>query len=246
MGNQVYKLFSDYGNCKISRNKFYEEATKVFNGDLYKFVHYYKKDIEIAEKTRSVCLSNKQLEVLYIHGPSGCGKTTIAKYMADKLGYSYFVSGSGDDFLDGYDKEECIILDDFRGSSLRFSELLKLLDNHTNSAIKSRYHNKDIGMAKLIVITSVCAPKDLYRSFNESDEPVEQLYRRLKHHYYDYKAEDDCYYDIQLPGSKKDLESAELVVNRKELFDELGIHVEDSDESELTCLFKRKQLMLKQ
>lgn len=240
-GNKVYKLLSDYGNCKISKNKFYEEATRVFNGDLYAFVHYYKKDIEIAEKTRSVCLSNKALEVLYIQGPSGCGKTTIAKYIANKSGYSYFVSGSGDDFLDGYDKEECIILDDFRGSSLRFSDLLKLLDNHTNSAIKSRYHNKDIGMAKLIIITSVIAPKDLYKSFNEQDEPVEQLYRRLKHHYFSYAAEDDCYYDLQLLGGKKDLSAPPvLVTSRKAVFDELGIHAEDSDESNLICLFKQK------
>ena len=55
-------------------------------------------------------IKERNLEVVYITGGSGSGKTLSAKYFAEKFGYDSFVSGSGDDFLDGYDKEECLII----------------------------------------------------------------------------------------------------------------------------------------
>ena len=39
-------------------------------------------------------------------------------------------------------KEDVLILDDLRDSDFKFTDLLKILDNHTKSTVKSRYHNK--------------------------------------------------------------------------------------------------------
>ncbi|MCI8381453.1 MAG: AAA family ATPase [Lachnospiraceae bacterium] len=44
---------------------------------------------------------SRQLEVIYICGGSGTGKTTLAKHIAEKYGYSFFISGSDNDLLDG-------------------------------------------------------------------------------------------------------------------------------------------------
>lgn len=173
-------LIDDYGELRISKKQLMSHFS---HRDYQEFSSKIKK----AQEYRSLKQVDRKLEVVYINGTSGSGKTVLAKYLADKLHYDYFVSGSGDDILDGYDKEECIILDDFRAGSMRFMEVLKFLDNNTNSSVKSRYYNKDISNTKIIFITSVIAPQDLYSMFKTDagvDEPAKQFYRRLNNMYY--------------------------------------------------------------
>lgn len=178
-----------YARCKISENELKKYVLQFENGTEV----WIKKQPEVARaaKLRQITVNQRNLEVVYITGPAGSGKTTAAKYFAEKSHFDYFVSGSGEDILDGYDKEECIILDDYRASVMRFSEFLKFIDNHTNSSIKSRYFNKDISNCKLLIITSIYEPKDLYKITAEEteessskEEPLEQVYRRLKHKFY--------------------------------------------------------------
>ena len=179
--SELLRLIDDYGNLKCSRKRLYESM---------EFAQYstpkIRSKIKAAEEFRMRKVSERNLEVIYITGASGSGKTTAAKYYSNKLGYDYFVSGGGDDILDGYDKEECIILDDFRAGSMRFMEVLKLLDNNTNSSVHSRYNNKDISNCKLLIITSIVAPGQLYLKLQDSDskEPAEQFYRRLRYRYF--------------------------------------------------------------
>lgn len=184
------QVFYDYGQCKISKRQLMDYLKS--SGKIAKLIHenhsLYK---HMKDLRQDLILQDRNLEVVYITGASGTGKTTAAKWLAEKLHYDYFVSGSGDDVLDGYDKEECIILDDYRASVMSFSELLKFLDNHTNSSVKSRFKNKDISMCKLIVITSIYPPQQLYVNISRSEnqEPLEQLMRRLKHKYYEIQGD---------------------------------------------------------
>ena len=56
---------------------------------------------------------------------------------------------------------------------------MKLLDNNTNSLVKSRYSNKLLNDCKLIILTSVQTLDELYFNLKEHDtEPIEQLKRR--------------------------------------------------------------------
>lgn len=170
----------DYAALKLTSRQFAD----IIGPDV-SFRVKYKDRISAAKQARADAVSKRDLEVIYITGGSGSGKSTACKYFAEKLGFEDpFISGTGDDILDGYDKQKCIILDDFRGGTLKFSELLKFLDNNTNSMLASRYHNKDISCCRLVMINSVRSPSELYSNFKEEDEPAEQLYRRLKHHYY--------------------------------------------------------------
>ena len=126
MGVDMNRLIAQYANLEITKKQFYKTINNQPNGwELYRD---FQKHILKAEKYRANVLKDRSLEVLYISGDSGSGKTTFAKYLAEKKHYDPFVSGSGDDILDGYDKEECIILDDFRAGTMKFSELLKFLD----------------------------------------------------------------------------------------------------------------------
>jgi hypothetical protein len=60
---------------------------------------------------------------------------------------------------------------------MSISDLLKMLDNHTGSLVKSRYKNKFLE-CRLVIITSIKTIDQLYAMFVEQDEPLEQLKRR--------------------------------------------------------------------
>lgn len=121
---------------------------------------------------------DRNMEVIYMTGTSGSGKTTYAKQIAKQKGYSYYVSSASNDVLDSYAGQDCLILDDLRGSCIGLSDLLKLLDNHTASTVKSRYYNKTLE-CKLIIITTILNIEDFFTNvFKEQDEPLIQLKRR--------------------------------------------------------------------
>lgn len=179
--------------------------TKIVNGDIREFNLYdevniieydkYKKSIDNAFMYRQKILlkeSNRSMKVIFITGKSGCGKTTYAKMTCENLNYSYFVSSGSNDPFDGYAGQDCVILDDLRGSSFSFSDLLKITDNHTNSSVKSRYKNK-ILECKLLIITSVMPIEDFYKNvFESSEEPLIQFERRCQ----TYVKMDSDYMDI--------------------------------------------------
>lgn len=145
---------------------------QLYKGPLEKAHEYYRD---------SIYDGNRQLEVIYISGGSGTGKTTLAKHIAEKHGYSFFISGSDNDLLDGYKGQDCLILDDLRGSSLKFSDFIKMIDNNSDSKVKSRFHNKHITECKLIIITCIHNMEGFYNNlFSEQDEPLLQFKRRCK------------------------------------------------------------------
>ena len=143
----------------------------------------YKSQIEKAYEFRRDMLynGNRDLEVIFITGNSGLGKTVLAKTIASQKGYSYFVSGSDNDPLDGYKGQDCLILDDIRGSSMKFSNFIKMIDNNTDSKVQSRFHNKSLTECKLVIITSIHNMEEFYKNiFSEQDEPLVQFRRRCK------------------------------------------------------------------
>lgn len=182
---QINEKLDEYARCKTNLNNLKKWFLSFDNG-VFAW-NKYSSQIKHAGELRQITLTKRDMNVWYIVGSGGSGKTTTAKFFAEKLGYNYFVSGGGDDILDGYDSEECIILDDYRASVMRFNEFLKFIDNHTNSSISSRYFNKDISKCKLIIITSVVPPEKLYNITKADDEsqdfkePLEQLLRRIQH-----------------------------------------------------------------
>lgn len=124
---------------------------------------------------------DRNMRVIYINGESGAGKTTYAKQMAEEKGFSYYVSSSSNDVLDSYEGQDCLILDDLRASSLAFPDLLKLLDNHTNSSVKSRFKNKHLVYCKMIIITSTLSIDMFFNSLAENEnEDITQLKRRVE------------------------------------------------------------------
>lgn len=157
------------------------EYNKTKEIDQLTLVHH-AKEINEAFKIRSEHLQatwkERNTECIFITGKSGVGKTTLAKKIATEKGMEYFISSGSNDIMDGYCQEPCIVLDELRPSSLGLSDLLKLLDNHTATSVKSRYKNKFVH-CELIIITSILDIDTFYTNvFKENEEPITQLKRR--------------------------------------------------------------------
>lgn len=140
----------------------------------------YKTRIEngLTYYRERVCMDkNREIAVVFCCGDTGTGKTTFAKQYCDSAKKSYCVSSSSNDPMQDYKGEDVLILDDLRDSDYKFTDLLKILDNHTKSTVRSRYHNKAF-IGEMIIITSYKPLNDWY--FDISSENKHQLYRRIK------------------------------------------------------------------
>lgn len=142
----------------------------------------YAKEINEAFKVLQAHLESTSLErnteVLFITGVSGCGKSTLARKIAESKGLAYFISSGSNDPLDGYRQQPCVILDDLRPSCFELCDLLKALDNHFSSSVKSRYKNKYLN-CDFMIITTVLDINTFYSNvFSEETEPITQLKRR--------------------------------------------------------------------
>ena len=124
---------------------------------------------------------HRNMQCIYIYGGKGSGKTTLAKHFCEKKGLSYFISGGSNDPFEGYSGQEVVILDDARPDAFAPEEWLKILDNNTNSSIKSRYHNKNIN-CKFIILTSTVSLMHFFDLYPNEDE--HQLFRRIKTYIY--------------------------------------------------------------
>ena len=177
-GNDKVKLDEIIEGISSGRIREYNYTDSISDKDFIKF----KKTIDnafIYRKDR-IRREKREMESIYITGDSGTGKTTYAKMVCEENNYSYFISSGSNDVLDGYMGEDVIILDDMRPSCMGLSDLLKMLDNHTASTVKSRYKNKVLE-CRMIIITSILPIDTFFHNvFAEEKEPIIQLKRRCK------------------------------------------------------------------
>lgn len=131
------------------------------------------QSIRYAEKyfTYNETKRNWKTEVTWIWGPSGVGKSKLAHELAGEE----FYSKDGEKWWDGYDQHEIVIIDDFRGSNMKFNYLLKVLDRYPMRVeVKGGYRQL---LAKKIYVTSIMPPESVYVKL--SNEPMQQLIRRI-------------------------------------------------------------------
>lgn len=143
---------------------------------------FNSREINEAFKYRHQLLAKsveRDIEVIMITGTSGSGKTTLAKRIAKSRNLDIFVSSNSNDPFYGYSLQRAILLDDLRPSCLSLTDLLKIIDNHTNSTVRARYHNKTLD-CELIIITTVLPIDSFFRQvFENEQEPVIQFKRRV-------------------------------------------------------------------
>ncbi len=130
---------------------------------------------------------NREIKVIYIYGRSGIGKTTYAKAYCKAVhpDEEPCISSSGNDSLQDYKWQKALILDDFRDSHFKYSDLIKFLDPHTRSSGKSRYVNKHF-LGDLIILTSTQALDMIYKGCENTTENMKELRRRITE-YHEFK-----------------------------------------------------------
>lgn len=152
---------------------------------------------------------HRNMQCIYIYGSKGSGKTSLAKQFCENQGLSYFVSGGSNDPFEGYSGQEVVILDDARADAFAPEEWLKILDNNTNSSIKSRYHNKSIN-CKYIILTSTVSLMHFFDIYPQEDP--HQLFRRIKTYVYVKKECIDYYTYRQDYGTYACCRSTENII----------------------------------
>lgn len=158
----------------------YNRTQEIDNFLLVHCAYKIEQAFKVRQERLEVTQQERNMMCIFITGKSGVGKTTLAKQIAKSHGYSYFVSSGSNDIMDGYRQQDCLILDDIRPSCLGLSDLLKMLDPHTASSVKSRYKNKYLN-CQLVILTSVLDLNTFYKNvFTEQEEPITQLKRRCK------------------------------------------------------------------
>lgn len=140
------------------------------------FVKYHKGFRDL----RSLMLPPRSLttapEVIVLHGPTATGKTRDAyiKYWPEEPHYVW--KPSNGNWWDGYDGEKKIILDEFRGHNMTWSDILGLLDrNEFRAPYKGGFVNIQ---ADKFIITSPFPPNMWYKDDDRYDR-FKQLERRL-------------------------------------------------------------------
>lgn len=126
-------------------------------------------------------LPKEKPTVYWLYGISGGGKTRWAtETFPDHVIITQAVKGSV--WFDGYDGQECVILDDIRNWTYRYAFLLQLLDRYKMRVpVKGGYKE---WLPKYIIITCPWSPNDLwgkcYRNGElEENDQFAQLMRRL-------------------------------------------------------------------
>lgn len=135
--------------------------------------HFLRYDLHISRlRLKTTKPRNWKMNVIVIQGPKGCGKS---KYAFDfKSGSTKFWK-SESKWWCGYDLHETVVLDDFYGRSIPYSEFLKLLDRYPfNIEAKGKtlpFVSKDI------IITTNGIPSNWYKfNFDPIDRRI-SLYR---------------------------------------------------------------------
>lgn len=134
-------------------------------------------------------------EVHWYCGPTGCGKSldvrkTVIKELkkrnVEKKNVT-IIHKIENGFAVGTISQttEVLILDEFRGSSMKYSDLLALIDG---SSLNTKYGKTWI-KAKTIFITSCYTPEQCYDKLNAKDS-IGQLLRRITH-IHNFDDEDD-------------------------------------------------------
>lgn len=142
---------------------------------------FYKKRMQETPILRDV-------EVYYHYGLSGSGKSYYMTLLCGVHGEQevYFCGNYDNGFLDEYNGQRILFLDEFRGQ-IRFATLLSICQGY-RQYYHARNHNI-LGLWNEVHITSVIPPELLYhnRLDNDKHDVIDQFMRRLTGVYYHYQ-----------------------------------------------------------
>lgn len=113
---------------------------------------------------------------VWYYGHTGSGKSKLAfNKFSDATHYVWNLKNN---WNDGYNQQDIVILDDFRGQ-LTFSELLNMCDMNNTFFAERRGRERLTFISKQVIITSSLNPHSVYKNLDANDK-WEQFYRRFR------------------------------------------------------------------
>ena len=165
-----------------------DEVEKHMTGAMYGRYRRQVEDVwrkrlhnQADEWRKEMTAQGRQVKVIWIYGASGVGKTRLARAYAEKLGQSYYMTGSSRDLFQNYKGEHTLIIDELRPNVIPYQDLLRLLDPYGAQVMApSRYMDKALA-CDVIIITTPYDPFTFYvaNCINKSPDGVDQLMRRI-------------------------------------------------------------------
>jgi len=113
---------------------------------------------------------NSKPNVLWIYGPTGRGKT---RWVHDNY-KDIYIKGAGK-WWDGYDANDCCLIDDYRRDFMKFHELLRFTDRY-GFPIEYKGGSSQFNSPN-IIFTSPRSPLEMWEG--RTDEDIAQLTRRI-------------------------------------------------------------------
>lgn len=128
------------------------------------------EDIALRRKFR-----NFMTEGVWLFGPTGSGKSHEA--FKDYNPDTHYVLPNDNGWWDGYKGQEVVIINEFRGDTMKYAELLDLVDKWPKTC-RRRCREPVPFLARKLIITSALHPGGVYCNLNCKDS-LEQLKRRF-------------------------------------------------------------------
>lgn len=133
------------------------------------FIKYHRGIERYIQVLKSTKQRHEKTQVHFFYGATGTGKSRTANREAKAIGSVYYKPRG--EWWDGYEQQDCVILDDFYGW-LPYDELLRLCDRYPHRVpVKGGY---EIFNSKHIFITSNKPLEELYRFDRFTVEPLKR------------------------------------------------------------------------
>lgn len=143
----------------------------------------------------------KKRKVFWYYGSTGTGKTRVGMRKIRQCKRWVKLDGCLRQFINGYNGEEGVLIDDMRAGTIDFNTLLALLDGYPTRVNVKGGHRE--WMAEVIVITAPKRPEEVFYD-HVKEQPwdrIEQLTRRI-----------DEFRDFDQKGFGEDPDDVETVV----------------------------------
>lgn len=137
--------------------------------------HQYGRTLEKLEDLKNRKKFRKWMtECDWRYGETGTGKSEKAFENFDPDTHYVFKNDNG--WWDGYNGQETVILNDFRGE-IPYGVLLQMIDKYPFE-VKRRCREPFPFLAKKVIVTSFGTPSEVYKNLSQNDS-LEQIYRRI-------------------------------------------------------------------
>lgn len=161
-------LVDDILEDKITINELQENQPDIY--------HMYGRTLEAIAHNKLLKKERTEMtEGIWLYGETGRGKSNIA---FNRYKPYYLYDGEGNFWWDGYNQEENVIINEFRGD-IKFETFLKLVDwCPYNVPIRSK--RKIPFTSKRVIVTSSLSPEEIYKKSLKKNDNIMQFWRRFK------------------------------------------------------------------